>query len=274
MEKNNTKVTRIEQMIFTAARLIKDEEILMVGTQWPIITALLAQKLHAPNSTICLEGGSVMGKTPRRIPLTTADPTINSCCSYMGDALDTLGMILHGGRAHKALLSAASVDRYGNINTTCVGDYDSPKIRFGGSGGACDFTSLAPKTIIIMEHDKQRFPEAVDFITSPGYLKGKDSRTKAGLRPGTGPHALVTTLGLFHFDPLNGEKEMILSAFNPTSSIREIKDNIQWEIKISDKVKPLIAPNKGELKILRQEVDPQGMYLENNKTMEKRNLYY
>jgi len=265
MDDTAQTATAIEQMILSAARLIKDGSILMVGTQWPIIVSLLAKRLHAPNITICYEGGVVLGKVPDRIPLLTADPSVNSSSTLLGGILDTLGMVLHGGRADLAILSGASVDRYGNINTTCIGDYNSPKIRFGGSGGACDFGSLASRTIIVLEHDKRRFPEKVDFITTPGYLNGKDSRARAGLKPNTGPYAVVTTLGLFRFDE---EGEMILTAYNPSSSIQEVKDNVQWDLKIDDNVKPLLPPSNEELKVLREQIDPQGMYLRNERFLE------
>ena len=252
------KITPIEQMIIAAGRLITDGSVLMVGTQWPIIVSLFAKSLHAPTATICYEGGIILNKVPDRIPLFTADPVLNSSSALLGSSFDTLGAVLHGGRADMALLSAASVDRYGNINTTCIGDYTSPKIRFGGSGGACDFGSLAPKTVIILEHDRQRFPERVDFITTPGHLRGNGDRVKAGLRPTTGPYAVVTTLGLFHFDE---QGEMILKAYNPDVTIQEVKEGVQWDLRIHREVQPLDPPNETELRVLREQIDPDGMYL-------------
>jgi len=250
--------TPIEQMIVTAARLIRNGSVLMVGTQWPILAALLAKSLWAPDCAICFEGGVVLEGLPGRTPLYTADPVINSSSVLLGNSLETLGMILHAGRADMGLLSAASVDRYGNINTTCIGDYRSPRVRFGGSGGASDFGSLASKTVIILEHDKRRFPERVDFITTPGYLAGKKSRLEAGLKPGTGPYAVVTTLGLFHFDE---EGEMMLAAYQPLSTINEVKKNVQWDLKVADPIGPLEPATEMELKTLRSRIDPQGMFL-------------
>ena len=269
MPDTKEKVTPIEQMIVSAARLITDGSVLMVGTQWPIIVSLLAKSLHAPSVTICYEGGVILAKVPDRIPLFTADPVVNSSSALLGSSFDTLGMILHGGRADMALLSAASVDRYGNINTTCIGDYRSPKIRFGGSGGACDFGSLAPKTVIILEHDRRRFPEQVDFITTPGYLRGKDDRMRAGLRPDTGPYAVVTTLGLFHFDE---QREMVLKAHNPDVSIQEVKAGVQWDLKIDKDVRPLDPPSEKELRVLREQVDPEGMYLRDARRLNEREV--
>ena len=270
MRETKGPVTPVEQMVVSAARLIEDKSVLMVGTQWPIIVSLLAKSLHAPGITICYEGGAVLGKVPDRIPFFTGDPVVNSSSVLMGNSFDTLGMVLHGGRADMALLSGASVDRYGNINTTCVGDYPSPKIRFGGSGGACDFGSLAPKTIIILEHDKRRFPEQVDFITTPGYLnKGKDDRIRSGLRPNTGPHAVVTTLGLFRFDE---QGEMVLRAHSPMTSVREVKEGVQWDLKVHKDVGPLDPPSEEELRVLREQVDPGGMYLREARLLKGREV--
>jgi len=269
MPDSRGKVTPIEQMVVSAARLIAEGSVLMVGTQWPIIVSLLAKSLHAPGITICYEGGVILNKVPDRIPLFTGDPVVNSSSVLLGSTFDTLGAVLHGGRADMALLSAASVDRYGNINTTCIGDYTSPAIRFGGSGGACDFGSLAPKTVIILEHDRRRFPEQVDFITTPGYLKGKDDRMKAGLRPDTGPYAVVTTLGLFHFDE---QGEMVLKAHNPAVSIQEVEEGVQWDLKILKDVRPLDPPSENELRVLREQVDPEGMYLRDARRLDEKEV--
>jgi glutaconate CoA-transferase subunit B len=245
-------------MIVTAARLIPDGAVLMVGTQWPILASLLAKSLHAPGATICFEGGVILGRLPERIPLFTGDPVTNACSALLGESFDTLGTVLHGGRADMAFLSAASVDRFGNINTTCLGDYRKPMMRFGGSGGACDFASLAPRTVVILEHDRKRFPERVDFVTSPGYLQGGGTRTAAGLRAGTGPYAVVTTLGLFHF---NREGEMVLAGYHGFSSVDEVRSVVQWDLRVAEDVRPLDVPTSEELAVLRERLDPSGMYL-------------
>ena len=181
----------------------------------------------------------------------------------LNDSLDTLGMILHAGYPDIAFLPAANVDKYGNINTTCFGDYSKPKFRLGGSGGACDFGALAKKVIIMLEHERQRFPEKVDFITTPGYLEGADSRQNAGLKPGTGPEAVITTLGVFKFD--EDTKEMYLDTYFPEGSVEEVKKGFQWDIKISKNLKVASPPTEEEIRILREELDPYGMYLKNNK---------
>ena len=255
----------VEHMIVSASRLIHDNTVLMVGTQWPIVTSLLAKSLHAPNIAICFEGGVMLGRIPERIPLFTGDPVANANSLLIGDCFDTLGMVLHAGRADTAMISGASVDQYGNINTTCIGDYESPKIRFGGSGGANDFGSLSSRTIVIVEHDKRRFPEQVDFITTPGYLQGGDTREKAGLKPGTGPYAVVTTLGLFHFDE---QGEMVLHGYHACSSVEEVRDNVQWDLKVHRNVRTLDPPTEKELDTLRNRIDPRNMYLKAGRQLE------
>ena len=262
--KYSTDYTPIEMMIVAGSRQIQNEQILMVGTQWPIITTLFAKKTHAPDVTICYEGGVVLESIPDRIPLFTGDPCIASHSVFLNDSLDTLGMILHRGYPDIAFLPAANVDRYGNVNTTCFGEYSKPKFRLGGSGGACDFGSLAKRVITMLEHERQRFPEKVDFITTPGHLSGSGSRQEAGLRAGTGPDAVITTLGIFKFD--HQTKEMYVDAYYPETSIEEIKKGFQWDIKLSEDVKAAEPPTEEEIRILREVIDPYGMYLRGNKS--------
>ncbi|MBN1615484.1 MAG: CoA-transferase subunit beta [Deltaproteobacteria bacterium] len=256
----------LEMMIVAASRLIADGMVLMVGTQWPIVSALLARKTHAPGAAICFEGGTVLGSAPSRIPLFTGDPVTGSCACMMGDSLDTLGAVLHAGFADLAIISGANVDRFGNINTTCIGDYHRPKQRFGGSGGAGDFGSLARRLVVVVEHNRVRFPERVDYITTPGYLQGRGSREAAGFRAGTGPWAVVTTLGLFRFDE-NGE--MVLAAIYAGGSAEEVRDNVQWDLRVAEDLETLPPPDEETLRLLREEIDPLGIYLRNARATDK-----
>jgi glutaconate CoA-transferase subunit B len=151
------------------------------------------------------------------------------------------------------------VDRFGNINTTCVGDYRRPSVRLAGSGGACDFGSLAKRLIIILEHDRRRFPERVDFITTPGYLSGGRSREEAGLRVGTGPTQVVTSLGIFGFEPET--REMLLERIHGGIQVKDVVKAVQWPLRVSERLEEIPPPTPEELRILREEVDPHGMYL-------------
>jgi glutaconate CoA-transferase subunit B len=255
-------VTPLEWMIVVASRQIRDGEVLLVGTQWPIVAALLAKRTCAPHAVICFEGGVILEDLPPRVPLWTADPVVGSSSSFQGDSLDILGAVLHAGVADRALLTAAAVDRYGNLATTCVGAYESPEMRFGGSGGACDFACLAKETMVIIEHERHRFPAQVDFITSPGFLHGDGSRYDAGLRQGTGPQCVVTTLGLFTFDERG---EMVLSGTREGVCVEEVAAEVQWPLRVASGCRPLAGPTPEEIGILREVIDPQGVYLRNRK---------
>jgi glutaconate CoA-transferase subunit B len=255
--------THREMMIVAAAREIKDGETLLTGAYWPILPSVLAKKTHAPNAIFVFEGGVVCNWAPPRIPLIAHDPTNLSCAVMCGDLLDTLGMVVHGGWADVGFLSASAVDKYGNVNTTCMGDYLNPRVRLPGSGGASDIASSAKRVIIILEQSRERFPERVDFITTPGFLQGSDSRERAGLRP-SGPNVVVTDLGVYRFE--EDSKEMYLDSYHPGVSVDKIKDNVGWELKISPQVKETKPPSAWELKVLREEVDPMGMYLRDVRT--------
>jgi len=250
--------TRREMMVIAAAREIKDGETVITGTYWPILASLLAKKLHAPHSVLVFEGGIICNWAPTRTPLIAHDPAMLSCSVLCGDLFDTLGSVVHGGWADVGVLSASSVDKYGNINTTCIGDYLKPEVRLPGSGGASDIGASAKRLVIILEQTRGRFPEKVDFITTPGFLHGSNSRERAGLRHG-GPCAVVTDLGVFRFSPVS--KEMYLHSYHPGVHIEEIKANVGWQLKISPRLNETAPPTTQEIKVLREEIDPAGMYL-------------
>ena len=247
-----------EMMFVAAAREIKNGETVLTGAYWPILPSILAKKTHAPNAVFVFEGGIVCNWAPARIPLIATDPTIMSSAVMCGETLDALGMVVHGGWADVGFLSASSIDKYGNVNSTCIGDYLKPTIRLPGSGGASDIGSSAKRLIIILEQGQGRFLERVDFITTPGYLEGYDSREKTGLRP-SGPNIVVTTMGVYRFE--EGSREMYLDSYHQGVSIEEIKDSVDWDLKISSQIKETNPPTDRELKVLREEVDPHGMYL-------------
>jgi len=156
-----------------------------------------------------------------------------------------------------AFLGAAQIDRYGNLNTTSLGDYHRPKTRFSGSGGACDVASFASGVITFMQHEKRRFVEQLDYLTSVGWYQGGDSRKKLGLRRG-GAMAVVTNLGVMKFDET--AKEMFLAQYFPGISIDKIVESTGFPIDVSGAAEA-IAPTAEELRILREEVDPQKLIL-------------
>jgi len=164
---------------------------------------------------------------------------------------------LQGGRVEVGFLGGAQIDRYGNINSTAVGDYHRPEVRFPGSGGSADVAALSKRTVIMVPHEKRRLPERVDYLTSPGWLNGGDSRAGAGLSRG-GPSALVTTMGVIRYREVT--REPYLASFHPGATPESVRDETGFSLDISDAAETL-APSAEELEILRRVVDPEGIFI-------------
>ena len=156
-------------------------------------------------------------------------------------------------------LGGAQIDKYGNMNSTVIGDYNKPKIRFPGSGGANDLASLCWKTLIVTPQNNKRFVKKPDFITTPGYLTGDSSREDSGLPLNTGPYKVITDIGVYGFHPKT--KEMMLQSLNPGNTVEDVRNNTEFDILISDNVEKTLEPTEEELKILRDEVDPDKMVI-------------
>jgi glutaconate CoA-transferase subunit B len=245
-----------ELLICLASRLVEDGSMAFIGTGIPMLAASLAQKLRAPNLVPVFEFGG-LGATLEKLPLAVGDMrTFNkalvaaSICEVMETA--QRGFIEYG------FLGGAQIDPYGNLNSTVIGAQDKPKVRLPGSGGANDIGSLIWRTIVIMPQDRKRFVEKVDFITTPGYLTGAGARERAGLPPGTGPYRVVTNLGILGFD----EKtcRMKLLSLNPGVTVTQVKENTAFELLIADHLEANDPPTAEELRVLREEVDPDGLY--------------
>ncbi|MFH2128042.1 MAG: CoA-transferase, partial [Pseudomonadota bacterium] len=195
----NDSYNPMEMMICAAARCLEDGKTVAVGTGAPCAAAMLAQKTLAPKLMIAFEAG---GMAPRlkSMPISVGD----SRTFYLADSAAGMAEMMTTcarGLVDYAFLGGAQIDRFGNLNSTCVGDYAKPKVRFPGSGGANDFASLCWRTMIMTVHNRTRFVEKVEFLTSPGYLGGPGEREKAGLPPGSGPYKIVTDLAVLGFDP-------------------------------------------------------------------------
>ncbi len=212
--------TSRDWMIIAAARLLQDGERVLVGVGVPNIAANLAKRLHAPGLVLVYESG-VIDARPEKLPLSIGDGTL------VEDALAVLPMYelfshyLVRGWIDVGFLGAAQIDASGNLNSTVLGPYESPRVRLAGSGGAAEIATYAKRTIIVMEHDRNRFPAKVDFITSPGHPPG-------ARRPdGRGPWRVVTSLGLFGFDE---HGRMGVLALLPGHSYEEVLDMTGWRI--------------------------------------------
>jgi glutaconate CoA-transferase subunit B len=237
-----------------ASKMLEDKKSVFVGTGLPMIASMLAQRTHAPGLLIVFEAGG-MGPQSPVLPISVGDSRTfyrAVAASSMHDAMS----ITQAGYLDYGFLGAAQIDMYGNINTTVIGDWERPKVRFPGSGGANDVGSLCHRTIIIMGQDKRRFVEKVDFLTTPGYLDGPGAREKAGLPEGSGPYRVITQLGVYGFD--EETKMMKLLAVHPGVTIEDVKENSSFEIIIAEKAETTEPPTEEELRLLH-EIDPTGM---------------
>lgn len=248
-----------EFLICIAARLMSDRTTAFIGTGIPMLAAALAKKMHAPNLVPVFEFGGV-GASLEKLPLGVGDSrTFHRAIVATGicDMMETAarGFIEYG------FLGGAQIDMYGNLNTTVIGEkYWPPKVRLPGSGGANEVGSFCWKTIVIMrQHDKKRFVKKLDFLTTPGYLNGPQAREKAGLPPNTGPYRVVSNLGLMGFD--DKTKRMMLLATHPGVTVQQILDNTEFEMLVADEVTANEPPTTEELRILREEVDPDKLYI-------------
>jgi glutaconate CoA-transferase subunit B len=249
--------TLTELMAVTAAREIQDGEIVFAGTGLPMLGAMLAQHTHAPGCCIIFEAGTVASQLAH-LPMSVGDPRVMYKAATAAGLIEVFTFVLQAGRVDVGFLSGAQIDRFGNINSTSIGlDPRRPQVRFSGSGGACDIACLAQRTIIIALHEKRRFPEEVDYITSPGWLTGGDSRRKAGLIRG-GPSIVVTTKGVMRFRP--DTKEMYLASYHPGLTAQAVADDTGFPLEVAG-ASETPAPTTDELHILREKVDPEKIFL-------------
>ncbi len=251
--------TAAEQMVIAGARHVRDNDVIYVGVGLPMQSALLAKHMHAPNCIIIIENGIVRSDP---FPLPMGTDTLAS--QFFSDQLSGMFHVMclgQAGHISMGFLGAGQVDRYGNANDTCVGNYHNPVHRWPGSGGGNDIMSFCGQTIVVLEQSKRRFPEAVDFNTCPGYFDGKPGRRKeAGLRPNTGPSAVITDLAEFTFV----DRELTLKSVHTGVGVtlEKVKAEISWDIKISPALIDTPPPTKEELDILRKHIRsmlPPGM---------------
>jgi glutaconate CoA-transferase, subunit B len=256
MTNDYTNFTLQEMMAVAAAREITDGEKVIIGTGLPLLGAFLAQKTHAPNMVAIYESGAIDCK-PLVTPFSVADSVLVPGSAMQGGLMEGLGVV-HAGELDLGFLGGAQIDKYGNLNTHVIGDYRKPKVRFAGSGGSNDIGAGCKRTIVMMLHQKQRFPEKVDFVTTPGYFGGGKERETYGFF-GSGPTAVISTLGILRFDP--DTREMYLESYHPGVTVEQIKENTGWKLKISPTVRETERPNPELIRILREELDPTGVFL-------------
>lgn len=193
--------SRFEMMLWTAAREIRNESVIFVGFHWPMIAARIARRLHAPDLVVVYENGVVEDRLTPVVPTSPCDLVVANGSPMCASSVEALYFYLGAGMLDAVLLEAPNVDRFGNVNTSVIGDYTRPAVRLPGSGGGTELAALGRNLILIgPATDPRHFPERVDYVTSPGYLDGGRRREELGYPRGSGPSCLITPLGRFVFD--------------------------------------------------------------------------
>jgi glutaconate CoA-transferase subunit B len=248
--------TPSELMAVSGARELVDAEVVAVGLGLPVVASFLAKRTHAPHMTIVFEIG-VIDPEPVSTGVGLADPRVWYRARVLSSFADILGTVLHRGRVDVGFLGGLEVDPYGNLNATLVGDPRGKFRHLNGGGGANDIASSAKRTIYIMRQEERKFRESISFITNPGYLKGGDSRQKAGL-PG-GPSRVITDKAIFGFDPET--KRMTLISIHPGNKIDDVLAAMSFRPLIPQQTAVTEPPTPEQLRLIREEIDPERMYM-------------
>ena len=246
-----TDWTPTEMMIVASARQLAGERVCFVGIGPPNIACTLAQRTVAPDLELVYESG-VFGARPARLPLSIGDPTIVTGATAAMSMFELFAFYLQRGLVDVGFLGAAQIDRFGTINTTVIGEYARPKVRLPGSGGAVEIALNAKKVFVIMQQSRRSFVERVDYRTSPGH-----SPDRASWR-GAGPEVVVSNLGVYRFDDESGE--MFLASLHPGAKLRDVRESTGWDMRIPDEAPVTDPPSAEELRLIREDLDPQGAY--------------
>ncbi len=253
----DTEYNGTELLICLSARVMEDRSSAFIGTGVPMLAAALAKRLYAPDLVSVFEFGGI-GSSLEYLPRGVGESktfyralVATGICDVMETA--ARGFVTYG------FLGGAQIDMYGNLNSTVIGDYEQPKVRLPGSGGGNDVGSFCWRTIAIMRHEAHRFIPELDFLTTPGYLTGPGAREAAGLYPDTGPYRVITDLATLGYE--EESKRMMLLALNPGVTVDQVVENTGFELVIPSEVGENAEPTDEELKALREEIDPDGLYI-------------
>lgn len=262
MKEVSGNYTPQELMVVCAARQIRDGERVFVGMRLPLIAFALAKRTHAPNCIGLFEAGILRDMPASRLLYTMGD-VANITGSLWVTRMANLMGLMAAGEVQLGFIGGAEIDRYGNLNTSIIGDWQHPTVRLPGSGGGADIASLSYRLAIIMQHERHRLRERVDYVTSPGYgypdehgPAGEAWRQRVGL-PRGGPAALITTLAVFTFDAENGEA-MLLS-YHPGTTVEQVQEQTGWKLRLAPECAETVPPSIEELKVIR-ECDPEGVW--------------
>jgi glutaconate CoA-transferase subunit B len=250
-----TEFTPRELMVIAAGREIRDGDLAFVGMRLPLIAFAFAKRTHAPRAIGLFENGIVRDAPAGGALMTMSDTANVEGALWCTGTIEIMGL-LQQGLVDVGFIGGAEIDRRGNLNTSYIGDWRQPTVRLPGSGGGADIASLAQRLIVIMAHERHRFRERVDFITSPGFGEGPGWRERVGL-PGGGPSAVITTLGVFRFEA--DSREMVLASYHPGQSVDRVKVATGWDLPVAPDVQETATPTAEELAIVRA-CDPGGFW--------------
>ena len=250
--------TMQELMVVVGAREIRDDDVVFVGMRLPLLAFQLAKSTHAPHAIGIFENGILRDRPAGDMLYTMADSPNIEGSIWTTSMLDIMSLLQNGG-VTLGFIGGAEVDCFGNLNTTYIGGREGLQVRLPGSGGGSDIASLARRLVIIMNHEKRRFLEKVTYVTSPGFGEGGGWREQKGLKGG-GPSAVITTKGIFRFDPVT--KEMVLCSIHPGVTVEEILENTGWALKVVSEVEKTKPPMRSELRLIRR-YDPEGFWTGN-----------
>jgi len=250
------EVRPTEIMAAAAAKEIRDGDVVLVGIGLPWIACTLAKRTHAPRLTFLLEIG-VIDATPLHTPVGVADPRNFYRATSWTSYRDVMGASLQGGLVDVGFLGALEIDRFGNLNTTLLKDESGNVRYFNGSAGGNDTASLSKRVVVIMRHNKRKLRQTIAHLTSPGFVGGQD-REKLGLRGG-GPHRLITDNAVIGFDTQTHSATLV--SVHPVVRLEDVLKETGFPLNIPKDLPPTPMPSSEEIRLLREEIDPQSMYL-------------
>jgi glutaconate CoA-transferase subunit B len=242
-------------MIVSAAREIADGDVVFVGMRLPIVAFGVAKLTHAPSAVGVFECGIVRDDAAAGMIYTMGDPYNQLGAVWSTGLVQVMGQ-LHKGRVDTGFIGAAEIDRFGNINTSYIGDPLKPEVKLPGSGGGADIAAMAKRLICAVAHDKRRLVERASFVTSPGWLDGGDARRRAGLTQG-GTATVITDRAILR--PRGETHELHLASLHPGQSLDDVRANTGWDVKVGPDLAETPPPSKDELAALRA-VDPDGFW--------------
>ena len=241
------KYTADEMMTIAAARMIRNGAVCFVGIGLPSAAANLARLTHAPDAVLIYESGTI-GTKPSILPLSIGDGELAETADAVVSLPEIFAYWLQGGRVDLGFLGAAQIDRFANINTTVIGEYNKPSTRLPGAGGAPEIAASSKEVLITLRHNRRAFVNKLDFVTSGGHMEGGDSRDRMRL-PGKGPTAVITDLGILTPDPVT--RELTLTSLHPGVTAEKVVASTGWPLKVAPQIHTTEPPTETELTVLR-----------------------